>query len=86
MTAKTIDGVAVSKSIRAQCALQVQNLQREHNITPGLAVILVGEDAASQIYVRNKMKADEEVGVISKPHDFPSNVNPEARKISGSNY
>lgn len=77
MTAKTIDGVAVSKSIRALCKERVAKLQREHNITPGLTVILVGADPASQIYVRNKMKAAEEVGVISHLHEFPSDINPE---------
>ena len=68
--------VAISKSIRAECVQQVEALQNKHNITPGLAVILVGADAVSHIYVRNKMRAVEEVGLMAQLFD-PSDVAPE---------
>ena len=77
MTAKIIDGVAISKSIRQECKQKVQNLQAAWNITPCLVVILVGENPASKIYVRNKMKAAEDVGVISRLHEFPSTIDPD---------
>lgn len=77
MTAKLIDGVAVSRSIRAECAKQVQQLQVERNITPGLAVIIVGNDPASQIYVQNKIRAAEEVGIISRLYEFDASTKPE---------
>ena len=60
-----IDGKYVSKEIRLAVAEEVQKLKAEHNVTPGLAVILVGNDPASAVYVRNKHKACEEVGINS---------------------
>lgn len=87
MSAKTIDGVAVSKRIRAECTDRVRRLRLEHNITPGLAVIIIGEDPASRIYVHNKIKAAEDVGVISRLYEFPSDADPEdvLRLIDGLN-
>jgi methylenetetrahydrofolate dehydrogenase (NADP+)/methenyltetrahydrofolate cyclohydrolase len=64
MTAQLIDGNALSKQLRAQVAARVQALQAK-GITPGLAVLLVGENAASQVYVRNKVKACEDAGLHS---------------------
>jgi len=64
MTAQLIDGVALSQQLRAQFAAQAQQL-KDRGVTPGLAVILVGEDPASQVYVRNKVKACEDVGMFS---------------------
>jgi len=64
MTAQLIDGVALSKKLRDQFAQQTQDLI-QHGIQPGLAVILVGEDPASQVYVRNKVKACEQAGFHS---------------------
>jgi methylenetetrahydrofolate dehydrogenase (NADP+)/methenyltetrahydrofolate cyclohydrolase len=64
MTAHIIDGVALSKKLREQFAQQTQNLI-QRGIQPGLAVILVGDDPASQVYVRNKVKACEEAGFYS---------------------
>lgn len=62
--AQIIDGVALSRQLRAQVAERAAVLTRK-GTTPGLAVILVGEDAASQVYVRNKIKACEESGLHS---------------------
>ena len=64
MTAQLIDGVALSARLRADVAARVQALQ-SHAITPGLAVILVGDDPASAVYVRNKIKACSDTGVRS---------------------
>ena len=64
MTAKLIDGIALSKQLRAEITQRTLAL-KTHGITPGLAVILVGEDPASQVYVRNKVKACEDSGLHS---------------------
>ena len=64
MTAQLIDGVALSARLRADVAARVQTLQ-SRAITPGLAVILVGDDPASAVYVRNKIKACADTGVRS---------------------
>ena len=73
MTATLIDGVAVSKAIRAQWKQRVEVL-KARGVTPGLAVILVGDNPASQVYVRNKVKACGEVGLYSELHPFPASV------------
>jgi methylenetetrahydrofolate dehydrogenase (NADP+)/methenyltetrahydrofolate cyclohydrolase len=64
MTAKLIDGVALSKQLRGEVAQRAAAL-RARGITPGLAVILVGDNPASQVYVRNKVKACEDSGLHS---------------------
>ena len=60
--AKLISGKEVSTQIRQKIREQAQQLREDRDIQPGLAVILVGNDPASQIYVRNKQRACEEVG------------------------
>ncbi|MCI8441778.1 MAG: bifunctional methylenetetrahydrofolate dehydrogenase/methenyltetrahydrofolate cyclohydrolase FolD [Provencibacterium sp.] len=70
MAAVLIDGKAVSASVRAQLKEEVQAL-REEGITPGLAVIIVGDDDASHRYVRNKKKGCEELGIYSQVHMLP---------------
>ncbi len=64
MTAQNIDGIALSKQLRAEVSQRTLAL-KARGITPGLAVILVGEDPASQVYVRNKVKACEDSGLHS---------------------
>lgn len=64
MTAQIIDGAALSKKLRNTISQDVQQLKNQ-GIQPGLAVVLVGDDPASQVYVRNKIKACEEVGIRS---------------------
>jgi methylenetetrahydrofolate dehydrogenase (NADP+)/methenyltetrahydrofolate cyclohydrolase len=76
MTATLIDGVAVSKAIRAQWKQCVEAL-KARGVIPGLAVILVGDNPASQVYVRNKVKACGEVGLYSEVHPYPANVSQE---------
>ena len=68
MSAKIIDGKAFAAKIREQVAVHVAALKAEHQITPGLAVVLVGEDPASQVYVRSKGKQTTEVGMNSYEH------------------
>ena len=68
MGAKIIDGKAFAAKIREQVAVHVAALKAEHQITPGLAVVLVGEDPASQVYVRSKGKQTTEVGMNSYEH------------------
>ena len=71
MSATIIDGKAFAARVRGQVAEHVQRLKDEHGITPGLAVVLVGEDPASQVYVRSKGKQTVEVGMNSYEHKLP---------------
>lgn len=71
MTAKTIDGNALSRHLRHEVAERAA-LLRERGITPGLAVILVGENPASQVYVRNKVKACHDNGLHSVLEHYPA--------------
>jgi methylenetetrahydrofolate dehydrogenase (NADP+)/methenyltetrahydrofolate cyclohydrolase len=73
MVAKVIDGKALAKKVRQECSAQVSELA-ERGCQPGLAVILVGDDPASQVYVNNKMKACTEVGLHSEVYRFPGNT------------
>lgn len=68
--ATIIDGKRISGEIRAELAEQTQEFIQNHGITPGLAVIIVGEDPASRVYVRNKHKACAEVGFYSEVHEL----------------
>lgn len=68
MTATIIDGKEFAGRVRAQVGEHVARLKSEHGITPGLAVVLVGEDPASQVYVRSKGKMTLEVGMKSVEH------------------
>jgi methylenetetrahydrofolate dehydrogenase (NADP+)/methenyltetrahydrofolate cyclohydrolase len=68
MTAKIIDGKEFAAGVRAQVAKHVTRIKEESGITPGLAVVLVGEDPASQVYVRNKHASTMEVGMNSFEH------------------
>ena len=77
MTAKIIDGKAVSAHIRADLKGRVETLAAK-GIRPGLAVVMVGENPASAVYVRNKMRACEQVGIRSFRHDFPGDADPQA--------
>ncbi len=77
MTAEIIDGKAFAAKVRAKVATHVARLKADHNIQPGLAVVLVGEDPASQVYVRSKGKMTVEVGMNSYEHKLPTDT-PEA--------
>ena len=75
MPAEIIDGKAIAEQIRSEIKQEVEEIKSKYGREPGLAVILVGDDPASQVYVRNKQRACEKVGIKSfeyrKPADFP---------------
>ena len=71
MTARVIDGKAIAAQFRAEFAIRVERLKRR-GVVPGLAVIIVGEDPASQIYVRNKALASGAIGMHSEVHALPA--------------
>ena len=71
MTAKIINGKEIAAQVRAELRSEIQALKEKTGITPGLTVVLVGENPASLVYVRNKIKACEEVGINSVQHKLP---------------
>jgi methylenetetrahydrofolate dehydrogenase (NADP+)/methenyltetrahydrofolate cyclohydrolase len=74
VTARIIDGKAVAASLRVGLKARVDALIEKHGAPPGLAVVLVGEDPASAVYVRNKIRACEAVGIRSVSHRLPATV------------
>lgn len=72
MAAQLIDGKQIAQELRKAMAAAVSDLKSQYNLTPGLAVVLVGEHAPSQIYVRNKQKAAKEVGLNSYEYNLPA--------------
>lgn len=77
MTATLIDGKAFAAAIRTRVADHISRIREEAGIIPGLAVVLVGEDPASQVYVRNKGKQTVEVGMNSYEYKLPADVSKE---------
>jgi methylenetetrahydrofolate dehydrogenase (NADP+)/methenyltetrahydrofolate cyclohydrolase len=77
MAAKIIDGKQVASQIRAELQKEIEELKSKHKITPGLAVVLVGENPASQVYVRNKNKAAHEIGIYSEQHNLDESAQEE---------
>lgn len=73
MPAIIIDGNAIAKLVRAEWKQRVQALKND-GVVPGLAVVMIGENAASQVYVRHKVRACEEIGIHSERHEFPAEV------------
>jgi methylenetetrahydrofolate dehydrogenase (NADP+) / methenyltetrahydrofolate cyclohydrolase len=76
-TAQIIDGVAVAAKIRGECRGRIDALKAK-GVIPGLAVIVVGQDPASAVYVRNKIRACQEVGIQSFRYDFDASASPSA--------
>lgn len=74
MSAKLIDGKAIAAKINAETAMAVQKLKVQRNITPGLAVVLIGDDPASQVYVKSKVKRCGELGIYSEKHVLDKNA------------
>ena len=72
MTAKVIDGVAMAAEIRAEVAEGVAEMKARHGVTPGIAVVLVGDDPASAVYVRNKNRAATEAGMMAGVYRLPA--------------
>jgi len=78
MTARIIDGLASAKRLRSELAAHAADMKaRQGGIIPGLAVVLVGDDVASQVYVRNKTRVSEEVGFRSYAHQLPASTSEE---------
>jgi len=75
--ADIIDGAALAARVRERVAAEVSQLASKGGVTPGLATVLVGEDEASQVYVRRKREACEQVGIRSFDHDVAADVTPE---------
>jgi methylenetetrahydrofolate dehydrogenase (NADP+)/methenyltetrahydrofolate cyclohydrolase len=78
MVARIIDGKKVAASIRQECRVRVETLRRKTGVTPGLAVVLVGDNPASQVYVANKVRACAEVGIVSFRKELPSGISTDA--------
>jgi methylenetetrahydrofolate dehydrogenase (NADP+)/methenyltetrahydrofolate cyclohydrolase len=77
MSAKIIDGQAIAEEMRQEIAAEVEQLQAKHGLTPGLAAVLVGENPASQSYVRMKRRACEKAGIVSFGHYLPAEATQE---------
>ena len=76
-TAKIMDGKKLAAQLRENFKQRIANLQQNQGLTPGLAVILVGENPASQVYVKNKVLACESVGIHSEKITFDANISEE---------
>jgi methylenetetrahydrofolate dehydrogenase (NADP+)/methenyltetrahydrofolate cyclohydrolase len=74
MSAKIIDGKAIAQEIRLQVKQEVERLKAKHLRAPGLAVVMVGDDPASEVYVRNKRKACRETGIESFAYDLETHT------------
>jgi len=77
MAAKILSGNKVAKQMRAEMTAEVEQLKKEHDVVPGLAVVLVGDNPASMSYVKGKRKACDEIGIHSVEHKFEADL-PEA--------
>ena len=74
MTAQIIDGKVIAAELRARVADEVTRVKRDHGLTPGLAVVLVGNDPASEVYVRSKHTQTQAAGMASFEHKLPADV------------
>ncbi len=74
MTAQIISGTEVARQIREELKQEIAELKAKHNLVPGLVTVLVGEDPASQVYVGQKVKTCEALGVYSERYDLPANT------------
>ncbi len=75
--AERIDGKAVAAAVRQEVAQEVLRLKEEKGLQPGIAVVIVGDDPASRIYVNNKKKACSEVGIYSEEYALPASTTQE---------
>ena len=74
MSASIIDGKAIAAALREDCASEAARLSKDHGLTPGLAVVLVGSDPASEVYVRSKGKQTRAAGMASFEHVLPGDA------------
>jgi len=77
MTAQIISGNEIAKQIREELKQEIAELKEKHNLVPGLATVLVGEDPASQVYVGQKEKTSIALGIYSERHDLPARTSEE---------
>ena len=75
--AKIIDGKEISRHVRQELAEETQSFDEKNGFLPGLAVVIVGDDPASHVYVRNKARACDEVGFYSETHELPKETTQE---------
>jgi len=81
MSARIIDGKRIAEEFRREVRAGTDALERSGQRRPGLAVVMVGDNAASAVYVRNKRRACEETGIVSVAHDLPASTS-EAELLS----
>src|SRR6476661_6702690 len=74
MSATLLDGKKLAQTIQAETAIGVADFVKAHGYKPGLATVLVGENPASHVYVRNKRKICQQLGMDSRVHDLPATV------------
>ena len=77
MAAQIISGTEIAKQIREELKQEIAQLKEKHNLVPGLASVLVGEDPASQVYVGSKVKTCDALGIYSERHDLPVDTSEE---------
>ena len=77
MTAQLIDGTAIAKAVRGEVAVETAQLKKQHDLSPGLATVLVGENPASKAYVGSKQRACEELGMNSIGHKLAKSATQE---------
>lgn len=77
MTAQIISGTEIAKQLREELKQEIAELKEKHNLVPGLATVLVGEDPASQVYVGQKEKTSQALGIYSERHDLPADTSEE---------
>src|ERR1019366_5533730 len=76
MTARILDGKLLAQTMQAEIAARVADFTHKHGVRPGLAAVLVGDNPASQVYVRNKRKACEQLGIQSWLYQLPAETLP----------
>src|SRR4030042_968058 len=81
MTARILSGTDIAKAIRKELKAEIEEMKAKHGVTPGIAVVVVGEDPASQVYVRNKNKTAEQLGMKSFAYELPADTG-EAKLLS----
>ena len=74
MSAKIIDGKTIAAGLRGKVAAEAARIKQAHGLVPGIAVVLVGENPASQVYVRSKAKAVAEAGMRAFDHTLPADT------------
>src|SRR5687768_7919523 len=74
MSARILSGKEIAEAIKSETAAEIERLGQEHGFRPCLAVVRVGDDAASAVYVGNKVKSSEAVGIISEHHHLSADV------------